>query len=35
MSKSKVFLPGRNELLKGTTVHFTCAFVKPSCFATA
>ena len=35
MSKSNGFLPGRNELLNGTTVHFTFAFGKPSCDAIA
>ena len=35
MSKSNGFLPGLNELLNGDDVHLTCAFAKPSCFATA
>ena len=35
MSKSNGFLPGRNELLNGTTVHFTADFAKPSWRATA
>ena len=35
MSKSKSFGPGLKELLNGTTVHSTSAFVNPISFATA
>ena len=35
MSKSKDFGPGAYDELKGSTVHFTCDFEKPSCFAIA
>ena len=35
MSKSNFFGPGAKEVLKGTTIHFTSALVKPSLLATA
>lgn len=35
MSKSNFFGPGANEASKGSTVHFTCYFEKPSCLAIA
>ena len=34
-SKSKSFGPGAYEELNGSTVHFTAARLKPSCFAIA